>query len=100
MREASSAAIDVQRRLAMPLVETLDGLCSMAKRLERYDEGVAYGERAAALAEEYLGRYAPILVDVYADLSAILGKMNKLGEAEAAARKAMLVATQKVGSLN
>lgn len=56
----------------------------------------SYGERAAALGEEFLGRYATNLIDVYADLAAIYGKMNKLGDAEAAARKCMLVATQKV----
>ena len=57
-----------------------------------------YGERAAAMGEEFLGRYAYNLIDVYADLAAIFGKMNKLGEAEAAARKAMLVATQKASA--
>jgi hypothetical protein len=61
-----------------------------------YNEGVAYGERAAAIGEEFLGRHSSTLIDVYADLAAVFGKMNKLGQAEAAARKAVLVGTQKV----
>ena len=41
MRESSSS-IDDQRRIAKLMVETLDGLCSICKRLEKYPEGVAY----------------------------------------------------------
>ena len=69
---------------------------SVCMHWKRLIVGPRYGERGAAIGEEFLGRSAHCLIDLYADLAAIYGKMNKLGDAEAAARKCLLVATQKV----